>query len=366
MKKRILIIICLLVSLVLYAEEKEFYRSNALGMTLEKIPEYRRDEFSFVLSVEDGESGELRRLFRDGRQIKEYIRSYSPSGLLLEEQTSEDGILRKIRRFSERGIREELRYENGELKERIEYIYEDGVLQNRKTYDETGALSAHFEYHYLADGRLEYVRQLMLEEKAKEIRFHYDGEGIYAQWEGGSGEGELVRYNDAGRILSREGYRGDELIYRERYEYAGSDAISSKIRKIIFEDFQKQDKIIRVYNDNEQLAEERLYHRGELVSETTSTYEEGRLRSRMRRSGALLEEWIFDFSADRMVSERYLRNGEIEYTIAYGGSGIRIKEVYNEGEAVVRIHFEGGEKIKEEILEDGIPVRTRYFGNTEE
>ncbi len=366
MKRIILIVIYLVLSLGLSAQEKEYYRSNALGMTLEKISEYRRDEFSFVLTVEDTESGELRRLFRDGEQVREFVRTYSPSGRLMEEQIREGGILRTVRRFDERGIKEELRYEDGILEERIDYEYESGLLKSRKTYDDAGTLLSHYIYHYLADGRLDSVRPAIIAETAKELRFHYDDNGIYAQWQGGGEDGELVRYNDDGHVLSREGYRGNEPVYREQYEYNDTGRDGAKIRKSIFEDFQKQDKIIRVYDDDEQLVEERVYRRGELVSETALEYTEGRLRSRVRKSGGLLEEWIFDFSADRLVSERYLRNEVIEYSIEYSGSDTRVKELYNEGKPVIRIHFENDQKIKEEILENGSAVRTRHFGTAEE
>ena len=51
----------------LETENFRLFRSNSMGMPLEEIALYRKDEFSYVLSLYREEDREVRRLYEEGR-----------------------------------------------------------------------------------------------------------------------------------------------------------------------------------------------------------------------------------------------------------------------------------------------------------
>ena len=63
-------------------ETVDWFRSNSSAMTLEKIGEFRTDEFEWILKIEKEEDAEIRILFRNGEAESEWSRFFSEGELI--------------------------------------------------------------------------------------------------------------------------------------------------------------------------------------------------------------------------------------------------------------------------------------------
>ena len=129
-----ILLLLMILSTVLCGDELLF-RSNEMGMPLERIQDYRRDEFTYVLSVDKEEDTEISRLYTDGEITKKWEKKRGETGL--EEKHYEDGELSSINKYDDNSLLlEEISYLEGEVSERRVYVYVQGLLKEIVLFNE--------------------------------------------------------------------------------------------------------------------------------------------------------------------------------------------------------------------------------------
>ena len=140
-----------------------YYVSNELGMALEQIGWYRREEFPYILVVEVKGQRQIRTLFHQGEEQ----RRWETDGQ--EERVYLGSELGELRRYDGSGrLEEEQRFEEGELSERTVYYYSRGQLERTETFGADGELLFEDLYRLSPDGRLRRVSRENGEEENRQ------------------------------------------------------------------------------------------------------------------------------------------------------------------------------------------------------
>ncbi len=98
------------------------------------------------------------------------------------------------------------------------------------------------------------------------------------------------------------------------------------------------------------------------LSRTEFSWAADRVSVKRRQSAAGLEEWRYTYGDDGELSrEEYLRRGSREKVTLYTAQDEQTEELYSDGEMVLRVYSKAGARVKEDVYERGVLVRTRSF-----
>jgi YD repeat-containing protein len=274
-------------------------------------------------------------------------RELTPGGLQARRLYDADGTL---------AVEES--YRGGALAERTAFSWAAGRLVQART---TGADGAHLRtdaYLYRRDGSLREVRRTATAGTADGLRLAWGTTGL-AQERNTAGEGLFItRYDSQGRVTGRERRQGATLVSREDFVFrAGSDALESSVEALPGEGRT----VRRQYDEAGRLVLETTQGPKDALERTQYTRDaEGRLTAKRRQGPSGLEEWRYLYDADgRLSGERYWRRGALEKVTTWLEGSRRIEELYAQGEAFLRVTWESGRRVREEVLEDGRVVRER-------
>jgi YD repeat-containing protein len=333
------------------------YRSNGAGMLLEPIPAWRRDEFEWTLTVQDAGPVLVRRLLEKGREVRRW--EISSAGTGREEKEFASGSLEARRLSSADGtLAIEESFRAGALVERTAFTWSDGMLAQARTTGPDGVLLRTDEYLYRRNGSLREVRRSVPSGAVDGARFFWGSTGI-AQARSTAGTGLFVtRYDAEGRVTSRERRAAGALVSREEFVFRpGSGALESSV-----ESLPGQGRIVRrQYDEAGRLILETAEGSKDAGERTEYTRDaEGKLTAKKRLGLLGLEEWRYAYAAGGELSvERYSRRGALEKVTTYLGGGRRVEELYAQGEAFLRVTWEGSRRVREEVLDAGQVVRGR-------
>jgi len=332
-----------------------WYSSDPAGLVLESIPDSEGQEYALRVRNQDGKVRS--ELFRNGEEVKAWIRTYGPNGFLSREALEQDGLLKEEFLYDVQGrpSLERIFLGNGDIEETV-YEYVSGRLVSRTTMLGGTNLSKR-TYLYAPDGRL----ALAKEESGSASGTSAARSGGSSSWRIGEAGLELRTYNADGRLVAISAYKGaDRLSYEERFwqggllervvveasngsttstEYILSGSATGEIEKITITSGEKiVSTELRSYDEKSRLASLATSLRGR---ESVVSYE-------------------YD-DEDALVVMKTLTGGVLVSVVRYEASAIRVEELYDAGVVFARVRYEDGRRVLEEMLRDEIVIRTRRF-----
>ncbi|MCK4541031.1 MAG: hypothetical protein KAU17_02235 [Spirochaetales bacterium] len=333
--KRLFLIILICTSGILFSQE--YFRSNTLGMPLEKIDPLRREEYPYILFREDGEV-EKQILFHNGEEVKTWIITRIGNEKRVMEYEKGEISLQTFYRHSL--IREMFFFQNGSLHQSQKYLYTQRKLNSIKTFD--GDENLLFKDSFLRDRR-GYLRHV--------IRSYPGGEKRIVSFQLSSGnltqesisEGDamtILHYNDEG-LHSREQWTGEQLFLKEEFFSEGGETCSREVNN------ETGGVILRKYDD-----------KGNLIYQAPETgypkeffgWDDGKINNKTIITRGLRKEWSYDYEEGAISRETYRENGEILRLTEYFDDGKSISILYSEGKPTFRITYFDGVKTGHEVL----------------
>ncbi|MBN1836206.1 MAG: hypothetical protein JW820_10175 [Spirochaetales bacterium] len=340
----------------LTAQEPEagrYYLSNELGMALEEIGWYRRDEAEFVLVLREQPDGEVRTLLRGGEEVRRWEREGR------EERIYEQGELSEKTLLEAQGRRAELwEYEGGVLVRRTEYTYSPAGRISARAYDGEGRLLFTDTALLSRDRALREVRRDPGQRDPSRLALSMAGDRLVEERIGGAGQTMIRRYDLQGRVFERERWLGARLAERETLFYSGND--ETPVRSTLV-DYVSGSTTERSYDGNGNLQEIAVERDGRVVEQTRYERDsEGRAVLAVRRGPLGLEQWRYEYDEEgQLAREEHRLRGSVQRVTAYQGGERSFEELYRDGAPFMRIVYRDGEKVREEFLKDGAVVRTR-------
>lgn len=336
-----------------------YYASNDLGMALEEIGWYRREEFPYLLVVRKGDQWEKRILLNKGQEIRRW--EIGPQ----EERVYDGGVIQERFRYDQAGrLTEEQLFQEGEPSRRKVYHYRGAILALTETFNSKGELLFRDAYYLSPEGKLRRVsREEREDQTTQELALSSGGGNLAEERYGNVRDRKVNRYDLEGRLIVRERWSQGELIERERFEYHGD---GDTLVRSQLEQLKLQRTIRRSYDEQGRLIGSVVEQEGEEIEQTFHLRDErGAIVETTKRSARGLEHWLFDYGPeDTLKREEYRIRGALKRITTYSsdnGASSRIEELYREGQIFMRIYFEAEEKVKEEFLRDGKVIRERRF-----
>ena len=332
-----------------------YFLSNPLGMALEEIGWYRRDEATFVLARSGDADLETRTLFREGVELKRWERSAE------RERVYEQGQLVEESLFDRNGrVREMREFEAGLLVGRRVYEYPRSGEIRARTYDADGNL-LHADRSLLsAQHSLRETRRETSSGEGARLSLSSSGDRLVEE-RTTAGERTLIsRYDSLGRLRVRERWSEAGLVERETLEYREDTGVPASS---VTRDMPAGRTTYRSFDREGRLEEVEIEEDGQIVEQTRHERDgDGREILTVRNGPLGLEQWRYDYDQEgEPVREEYRRRGALVRVTLYEGPGLRVEELYRGGEAFVRVTYQDGEKIREQFLKDGAVVRTREY-----
>lgn len=332
----------------LFGEETVF-RSNEIGMTIEKISDFRRDEFEFVLVVEDNgeEDGEeqVRTLYRNGEEFKRWVTSSLPKQRRVVRRY-EEGVLTRETVYRLGRTLEERFYTEERIAEIHSYNYDENGLRSIEVVDGEEETLYTLYYVRTGSGRLKQVEKRTPEGTSIVSRYNYSKGSLIGEWHGKEEVGEYFRFSDDGYIISSEEWEGVDLVWVKQYreDVAGS-------RKSIAKNYKTGVTTYVSYDEQDRVIYEKAVKDEKLIEEINYMYEDGNQVLKRVRTPGLWEVWTYRYDeSDELEEERYLRNGELVKVTVVTGEDRYYEDIYRRGEPFLRVYYEDDVKTSEEFL----------------
>lgn len=336
-----------------------YFRSNDLGMALERIEAGSREEFDFILAVESRGRGQTRTLFREGVELRRWE---SEPG---EERIFSNSQLEQRSRYDEEGrLLEEHFFERGKFVRRTLYLYNGEALGRSETYGPEGRVEFVDRYYLSPDGRLRRVVREWVEGPAdQQLALGGAAGSVFEERYGNAGQRRINRFDAAGRIVEQELWVDGELTEREHFQYRGQSELLESSR---LEQLQLQCTTRRGYDQQGRIIRIEVEQAGEESMETLHRRDDqGRIVETTRRGPEGIENWLFAYDSEgELLREEYRIRGSLERVTQYHSeeqSYTRIEQLYRENELFMRVYYEGQSKSKEEFLKNGEILHVREF-----
>lgn len=360
MKKFLFLISTLFIIQSVYAEIT-YFRSNEIGITLEKIDWYRIDEFEYVVSLEKKGDTVIKRLLKDQKEIKRWETQYDKRMRKLKESEYQDDVLASVLIYNkDRALVEEYLYTDGELSEKKLYQYSKRGLSKVQTYDKEEKLLYEDFYSLARSGRLRSVIRIWANGNIRISRFAYGSGLLVEQREYIENKLYIARFDSKGRLLSWEQWEDDKLEKSKVIVYNSETGTKEREEET---DYTKQESIVRLYDKQGNLLSEDVTGGSRIQSEVTYEYDDkGRLVLKRVKGPLGIEEWRYFYNdADKLIREEYWRRGFLEKRTFYTDDESYYEEILRENEVFLRVYYKNDKKIKEEFIVDGQVEKIRTF-----
>lgn len=360
--KRAIPLLYILLTVAAPAEER-FFRSNQIGMALQEIAWYQRDEHLYILEVRKEEVNEgfkeIRRLVHSGEEVKRWELLLDVRGRVREERSYEKEGLSDFRLMDELGrvILEE-NYDHDKVKNRALFYYSSAGLSRVEYFNEEGNLLYEDRYRLGAFGELLEVKRV--EPAIPALLFSLtlvQAQGVtYEERRKDRERSYISRYNSDGELFCYQVWKDDELekslsvIDNERYSEE-TDYLNNK-------------KYLRHYDDSGRLVLEEAEYAGEIVERVELFWDEkDRMLQKIRRGNMGIEEWNYRYSnSGKLQSEDYWLKGTLVRKVEYLDEERRLEELFRDNELFMKIYYTYGIKEKEQVLREGKVIRERLYG----
>ncbi len=360
--KRAIPLLYILLTVVAPAEER-FFRSNHIGMALQEIAWYQRDEHLYILEVRKEEVNEgfkeIRRLVHSGEEAKRWELLLDVRGRVREERSYEKGRLSDFRLMDELGrVMLEENYDHDKVKNRVLFYYSSAGLSRVEYFNEEGNLLYEDRYRLGAFGELLEVKRV--EPEIPAVLFSLTlvhAQGVtYEERRKDRERSYISRYNSDGELFCYQVWKDDELekslsvIDNERYSEE-TDYLNNK-------------KYLRHYDDSGRLVLEEAEYAGEIVERVELFWDDkDHLLQKIRRGNMGIEEWNYRYSnSGELQSEDYWLRGTLVRKVEYLDEERRLEELFRDNELFMKIYYTCGIKEKEQVLREGEVIRERLYG----
>lgn len=349
MKRRLLAAMVLLALAAPALTAQQFYRSNAAGSVVSRIPESARGDYEYVLEVRREDGVRERRLYRDGDLLRRERASLDGRGRVTEEARYEQGVLREVRRFDERGRPvEELDYDTaGLLIERVEVAYEGDRRVAERHIDPEGELLYTDRFEYDSAGRIRRVRRMRDTGVVRSTSYAYADGRLFEESFRSGNRTTVVRYDAGGRVAQREQRVDGELTEEQTYRYEGEDTRIVTTRSV-------GENRVRV----ERFVEGRIVATtvevdGDVVSTSRHEYSDGRLFRVITEgpgiAGRRVERYEYDTEGE--LARRVVQlEGRVTREVLYSGERTREEITYRDGEPFLRVTYRDDNPVSRELV----------------
>ena len=360
MKLPLLLALLFLSVLPVFSDEL-FYRSNVMGMPLERIEPYRRDESQWVVGVRATGRNEVRRLYDKGREERRWEISWTGDGTQKVERELADGVLAARRIYDTGGdLLQEEQYDAGVLAQKSVFTYAGSRLFRSRVLAPDGKVLSVDQYLYATSGTLREVRRTGAGGDARFSAYVVGPSGFSNERTTAGDSLFIARFDTRGRVTSRETQRGAETISREDFIFRpDSDHLLSSLMKL-----PAEGKLIdRRYDEAGRSVSETTRAGGSVVEEITYARDaQGRMTGKTRRTAAGRETWRYTFGSDgKAARDEYFRRGSLEKITIYGEAKLRTEELYREEELFLKVFFDADIRLREEVYEGKKLLRERKY-----
>ncbi len=363
MNRFLFLVLALFIIQAAYSEIK-YFRSNEIGITLEKIDWYRIDEFEYVVTLEKKGDTVIKRLYRDQEEVKRWEIQYDNKMCKIKESEFQVNELVSVLMYNKNGaLAEEYLYSGGELSEKKLYHYSKRGLAKVQTYNKEEKIIYEDFYSLAKSGRLRSVIRIWANGDIRISRFAYGSGLLVEQREYIENKLYISRFDSKGRLISWEQWQDDQLEKSKLIVY-NSDTGNKESEEET--DYTKQSSIVRIYDKQGNLLREEATSGSSIQSEVRYEYDDkGRLIIKRVKGPLGIEEWRYFYNdADKLIREEYWRRGFHEKSTFYGEDGedgSYYEEILRENEVFLRVYYKNDKKIKEEFIVDGEIEKTRTF-----
>ncbi len=334
------------VSIVPLFSETELYRSNEIGMTLEQISQYRRDEFEYVLSIEALEEKKTLTLFKNGEEYKKWVKARQGGNQSIVTYFEKKDLISETV-YSENRVGEERFYSEEQLTELHKYHYRGGALSHIVVSNSEGEILYELHYLHTSSGRLKQVKKVIPEMDTEHVsNYLFSGGNLIEEWHGDEKAGDFFRFTDEGTLLSHEQWSGTALTAIEEQKRGGGTAGTVTVSENI-------DKGIVRYtyrNEEGRVIREKAEKNERLLEEIQFTYEGENLGYKRRHTPGLLEEWEYVYDGGELNEVKYSKNGDVKVITVYTSNETYHEDIYRKGKPFLRVFFEDNVKVKEEFI----------------
>lgn len=356
----------LLVFLVLPLYAQEYYRSNSLGMELEKIKSDPIDipTTGWILQKTiKGLTTELV-LYDQGKEDSSFIRRYNKNGVLVSSVRKKNEIMVEELFYRDDGqIQEDISYNSeGEAAEKKIYRYGDNGIPQMVEIRQNGDITSILYYSLRSDGSL---RSIKTEDKLDELSsitsFNKFRTARYME-EQQNGNVRVVRFNsDDGRLLKLIRYIGEDSVLEETRQYRDNGSLE----KDLIENFALNSYTIQTMNEYGLIVKEEIYKEDQWVEQTVFTYLSKKMVKKERKTKGFKESWIYKYSGDLLTEEEYYEKNVLESIKSYDQEkqGNYIISLYDSGRIFMKVYYVDDKKTLEEFIEDGKVTKTNERDN---
>jgi antitoxin component YwqK of YwqJK toxin-antitoxin module len=375
------------------AAETLWYRSDALGLPIERISVQAPTAEGYSLKVDRQGSDETRSLYQAGDRIERTVRSFDSKGRLAAETVYRKDLLSRKTSFTAAGRpASEIYYVNGAPRQQIEYTYDDrgrpaeAVTYRYTTDADTGkpvreaspAWTDTFVYNpggstssgvgppvtgSSAAGSISEVRRLYADGTRRISRFDYSGTRLTEEWVGTDTDGVLTRYDARGLRTLHVTYRDNKPVSRESFVYRSEKEGGAQVL-VSSTSTSLTDGTATVNNyRNGRVVKSVESKDGKVTSTTEYQYDGDRIAQKTVEQEGTSERWDYSYAADTNKLERqaYSIDGTLVEVIHYGNDNSSVHERYRNGSVVLRTYYHGEQRVKEELVRDGRVIRTLEF-----
>ena len=341
--KRFFIFIFIIFSAVLVYSD-EYYRSNILGMKLEKIdnPPETGDEWVLGVSYENGIE---KRILYNGPEIISEKEIKQSDGRIIE--TTLSGEKTEIITRDGGVIISEETHEEGVLPEKDVFIYKNRRLQYTEHYSGDEKIYTD-KYNYTNDGRLlDVKREYNGKADSVLVSFMFNDGRIESSLYNSGKRNNFIIFDENGIVLS-ESY-GDTA--NETREYG---ELENGLRFEKISNMDNGDITMLIFDEKSRIiSNEVRSEKGVLKEKTEWFYESDRISKIKNRKELLLETVDFSYGDDgELVEESYTRNGNIMQIRKFDSELDYTEELYRNGLPVLLITYKDGTRIKTEQIRE--------------
>lgn len=312
-------------------DSHRIFRSNAMGMPIEQIESFRKDEFPFILVIVVGSGVENRLLFKDGVIFTEWERWYDTTGKLFREiETEAEGTWE--RHYVDSAITREIFTSPDSPTEEYRYKYKSGGL--REIQFSVDEQLVHRDYLDIdSRGRLIEIRREMVDETVHISNYSFPHANLYQEWHSGNNVEEYYRFRNGAPDV-REVRRDDLIVEKEYWEETPEGVMSTEV-------YVEDDTEILSYYDERGRLYFQEEHFPDWKRRTQFYYDDDILSEKIIRQPGEKLHYFYTYDGDEKLSETLLeRNGVITEKISYLPESVKHRNIYRDGIHVFTIRYE--------------------------
>ena len=320
---------------------QNYYRSNSIGLVYEKIPNYRIDEFDWILEIIKDNYIEKRVLYFNGSETSRKEFFNDGNTLIISEYDSKDLIHLEKKRNGL--IIKEENYENNILKN--EYFYEYiGRQLNKTTYLENKLVVYEDNFLLTENGEINQIRRNFNDGKLITSGVSSFDHGRSYEWYADNDDFIFYKYSE-GKLVKMENWKNGILNRTKIYTFSNlgsieteTDLISGKINTKVFD---LSDNILSESTINGNIVEKIIYK-----------YNENLLVQKNIATTGVRNKYFYEYDSENDLKlEKILKDDMLVKEIFYNQGEKTFEKLYKDNSLILIVSYKNGEKVDEEYIQ---------------